>query len=273
MSVKMKLGEMINSFLIQFGYKIVTVDPVSGRTFTEQRLLRELTDLNAVYNQYVFDRELTIDEEGLKLLSISMYTKFGTGLWLVHYLRQSLALEGDVCEFGVGQGAISALLAHEIQNTDKKIWLFDIFEGFTKQSEKDIRRSEPCKSGSIEGYDGAISFPEKMVRARLDDLNFPHDRIRIVPGFIEKTINGPMLPETVCFAYVDMNYYEPISIALRFLDEVLQPGGFIIVDDYDFLFRGVKTAVDEFFDCRKDRYSLDFPGTPKKTFCVLSRKK
>jgi O-methyltransferase len=273
MSVKMRLGEMINSFLIKFGYKIVAADPKTKRTYTDKRLLQELTELNAVYNRYVFDRELTIDEEGLKLLSISMYTKFGTGLWLVHYLRQSLVLEGDVCEFGVGQGAISALLAHEIQNTDKKIWLFDIFEGFTKQSKNDTRRSEPGKPGSIEGYDGAISFPEKMVRTRLRDLNFPHDRIRIVPGFIEKTINGPLLPRTVCFAYVDMNYYEPISVALRFLDEVLQPGGFIIVDDYDFLFQGVKTAVDEFFDSRKDRYTIDFPGIPKKTFCVLSRKK
>jgi hypothetical protein len=269
----MKLGGIINSFLIRFGYKIVPADPKTKRTFTEKRLLQELTSLNAVYNQYVFDKELTIDEEGLKLLSISMYTKFGTGLWLVYYLRQSLALNGDVCEFGVGQGAISALLAHEIKNTDKKIWLFDIFEGFTNPPEKDIPLSDPGTPGSIGGYKGEISFPEKMVRTRLSDLNFPHDRIRIVPGFIEKTINGPILPQAVCFAYVDMNYYEPISIALRFLDTVLRPGGFIIVDDYDFVIHGVKAAVDEFFDCRKDRYSMDFPDTLGKTFCVLSRKK
>ena len=269
----MKLGRIINSFLIQFGYKIVMADPKSRRTFTEKQLFNALAELNAVYNQYVFNREQTIDEEGLKLLSTSMYTKFGTGLSLVDYLRQSLALNGDVCEFGVGQGAISALLAHEIKNTDKKIWLFDIFEGFTKPPEKDIPLSDPGNSGSIEGYKGEISFPEKMVRTRLDDLNFPHERIRIVPGFIEKTINGPMLPQTVCFAYVDMNYYEPISIALHFLNTVLQPGGFIIVDDYDFLFPGVKPAVDEFFEHRKDRYSIDFPQTLCRTFCVLSRKK
>jgi len=269
----MKLGIIINSFLVPLGYKIVMVDPPTRMTFTELRLLRELTDLNAVYNRYVFDRELTIDEEGLKLLSISMYTRFGTGLWLVSYLRQSLALEGDVCEFGVGQGAISALLAHEIHRTDKKIWLFDIFEGFTEHAIKDIRGCEQGKPGSGEIYDGAISFPENMVRTRLSDLNFPHERIRIVPGFIEKTIQGPVLPRTVCFAYVDMNYYEPVSVVLRFLDEVLQPGGVIIVDDYDFVFRGVKSAVDEFFASRKDRYTLDFPGTPQKTFCVLSRRK
>jgi O-methyltransferase len=273
MSLSWKLGRKINSFLNKFGYKIVSVDPKSKRTFTEKRLLNALTELNAIYNQYVFDRELTINEETLQLLSISMYTRYSTGLYLVDYVRQSLALGGDVCEFGVGQGAISALLAHEIKNTDKRIWLFDIFEGFTKPLEKDISRSEPCKSGSIEVYEGAISFPEEMVRTRLDDINFPRDRIRIVPGFIEKTVNGPMIPETVCFAYVDCNYEEPTLKALQFLDTVLQPGGIIIVDDYDYLFPGVKPAVDEFFEHRKDRYSFNYPDTIKKTFCVLSRKK
>jgi O-methyltransferase len=273
MSLSWKIGRILNSFLKKTGIKIVSVDPKSKKTFTETRLLNALTELNAVYNYYIFDKEFTIDEESLQLLSVSMYTKYNTGFYLVNYLRQSLDLSGDVCEFGVGQGAISALLAQEIKNTDKRIWLFDLFEGFTKPLEKDIRRSEPAESGSIEWYDGAISFPEKLVRTRLDDINFPRDRIRIVPGYIEETVNGPLLPQTVCFAYVDCNFYEPTLKALQFLDTVLQPGGFMIVDDYDFLFPGVNRAVDEFFDERKDRYSMDFPETFCRTFCILSRKK
>jgi O-methyltransferase len=57
---------------------------------------------------------------------------------LIEYLHQSLPVEGDVCEFGVAQGAISAVLAHEIKNTNKNIWLFDSFEGLPEPSEKDI---------------------------------------------------------------------------------------------------------------------------------------
>jgi len=269
----MRLGRILNSFLGKFGYKIVTADPKSRRTFTEGQLLKALTELNAVYNHYVFGRELTVDTETLKLLSISMYTKFGTGLFLIDYLRQSLPLNGDVCEFGVGQGAISALLAQEIKRTDKIIWLFDLFDGFTESVKKDIPVRNAGSPGSVEGYKGEISFPADMVRTRLHDIHFPRDRIRIVPGFIEETIKGPMVPQTVCFAYVDLNYYEPVSIALRFLDDVLRPGGFIIVDDYDFFSQGVTAAVDEFFDRRKERYSVDFPDHIGKTFCVLSRKK
>lgn len=267
----MRLGTIINSFLIKMGFKIVTIDQKSRRTFTEAQLIKALTELSETYNTFVFNKGLTSDDEFLNLLSKSMYTCFGTGLYLVDYLHQSLVLEGDVCEFGVGQGAVSALLAYEIKNTDKNIWLFDSFEGFDEPSEKDVLINDVLSLGSIELYKGMMSFPEKMIRARLSDINFPADRIRIVPGFIDKSIKGPNLPQKVCFAYVDFDFYEPILIALNFLDTVLQPGGFIIVDDYGYFSKGVKLAVDEFYDSRKEKYSIIFPITGA-TFCILCKK-
>jgi len=268
----MRFGKIVNSFLIKIGFKIVTVDPKFRRSFTEGQLLKAIRELSALYNKFVFNTELTTDEESLRLLSDSMYTKFGTGLYLIEYLHQSLDLGGDVCEFGTGQGVISALLAHEIKNTNKNIWLFDSFEGFAKPSEKDFLISDVLQLGSVEAYEGMMSFPEEMIRARLSDISFPPDRIRIVPGFIERTIHGPKLPQTVCFAYVDFDFYEPILIALRFLDTVIQPGGFIIVDDYNFFSHGATSAVDEFYDSRKEKYSIDFPVKTGGKFCILCRK-
>lgn len=272
MSIKMKLGKIVNSFLMKTGYKIVTVDPKFRRTFTEGQVLKALKELSAVYNKLIFNTELMTDEESLRLLSDSMYTRFSTGLYLIEYLHQSLILEGDVCEFGTGQGVISALLAHEIKNIKKNIWLFDSFEGFAKPSEKDILIYDVLHLGSVEAYKGTMSFPEDMIRARLSDISFPPDRIRIVPGFIEKTIHGPNLPEKVCFAYVDFDFYEPILVALQFLDTVIRPGGFIIVDDYDFFSEGAKTAADEFYDSRKERYFRIFPTKTGEKFCILCRK-
>jgi len=273
MSIKRIFGRTVQSFLLKNGYKIVRVDPESGRTFTEGQLLKALTELSTVYNKCVFHKESETDEESLEILSNSMYTGFGTGLYLIEYLHQSLALEGDVCEFGTGQGVISALLANGIKNTDKKIWLFDSFEGFAEPSEKDILIDDVLRLGSAEAYQGMMSFPEEMIRARLSDISFPPDRIRIVPGFIERTIHGPRIPQTVCFAYVDFNFYDPILIALQFLDTVIQPGGFIVVDDYAFFSQGAKSAVDEFYDSRKEKYSIDLPVTTGGKFCILSRKK
>ena len=215
---------------------------------------------------------MTTDEDSLRLLSDSMYTRFSTGLYLIDHLHHSLILKGDVCEFGTGQGVISALLAHEIKNSKKNIWLFDSFEGFAKLSEKDILIYDVLHLGSVEAYKGTMSFPEDMIRARLSDISFPPDRIRIVPGFIEKTIHGPKLPQAVCFAYVDFDFYDPIVIALHFLDTVIQPGGFIVVDDYNFFSQGAKSAVDEFYESRKEKYSIDFPVKTKGKFCILCRK-
>lgn len=272
MLTTMKLGRVVNSVLMRIGYKIVTIDPKFRRTFKEQQLLKALKELIAVYNKYIFDTELKIDDESLTLLSDSMYTKFGKGFYLMKYLHRSLTLEGDVCEFGVGQGVISALLAHEIKNTKKNIWLFDSFEGFAKPSEKDILINDVLNLGSVESYEGKMSFPEEMITTRLADINVPRDRIRIVPGFIEKTIHGPNLPHQVCFAYVDFDFYEPILIALHFLDTVLRPGGFIIIDDYNYFSKGAQSAVDEFYDSRRENYSMDILNDTAGTMCVLCKK-
>jgi len=272
MSIKFRLGTILNSFLTKFGYKLVTFDRESKRTFWEERYRNALIELSTLYDKYVFNKEFTTDEESLNLLSNSMYTSFCTGLYLIEYLHQSLPVEGDVCEFGVGQGAISAVLAHKIKNTNKNLWLFDSFEGLPEPSEKDILINDVLHLGSMQAYKGMMSFPEDIVKARLSDIHFPPDRIRIVPGFIEKTIYGPNLPKTVCFAYLDFDLYEPILIALNFLDTVLQPGGFIIIDDYDFLTKGPKFAVDEFYDARKENYSLTLPMRKAGIFCILCKK-
>lgn len=115
MLLVMRIGRYVNALLTRFGYKILIFDRNTGRTFPERQLLRALSELSALYNARVFEKELILDNEELKFLSNSMYTGFGTGLNLVEYLRQSLGCEGVVCEFGVAQGAISALLGHEIK--------------------------------------------------------------------------------------------------------------------------------------------------------------
>jgi hypothetical protein len=81
-----------------------------------------------------------------------------------------------------------------------------------------------------------------------------------VPGFIEETLRSADLPTKVSFAYVDLDFYNPISVALRFLDQALVSDGFIVVDDYGFFSAGAKAAVDEFIGTRGNRYAmLDIP--------------
>lgn len=269
----MKVTKNINSLLNKCGYKVEKYDEKTGRTYYETQLFKALYEISALYQECIFNKEYEIDEVRLKLLSNLIGTGYCEGLYIIEYLKRSLHLDGDICEFGVAQGTTSALLAYEILNTNKNIWLFDSFEGLPIPSEKDILINDIFNLGSMEAYKGTMSCPEEMVRSRLSTINFPPNRIKIVPGFIEKTIHNTVLPQKVCFAYIDFDFYEPIQIALHYLDGVVQLGGSIIVDDYDFFSKGAKFAVDEFYDDKKDQYDIQFPVKSAGNFCLLIKKK
>jgi hypothetical protein len=271
MLVRTHFNESIKEFLRRFNLKIEKYDK-KGYTFSEHQLVKAINEINSLYNEFVFNNNKNYDDIQITLLKNLIGTGFGEGLYLLDSLQKSLLIEGDICEFGVAQGATSALIANELKNTDKNFWLFDSFEGLPKPTDKDSLINDIFELGSIEAYTGTMACPMNMVKLRLSDINFPNERIKIIPGFIEKTINNTNLPKKVCFAYVDFDFYEPILIALNYLDRVIQQGGFIIVDDYKFFSEGVKIAVDEFYNNNKERYEIQFPIKSAGFFCLLKKK-
>jgi len=267
----MGFNKYIRSILQHFNLKIEKSDK-DGRTFTEEQQIKAIHEINSLYNEFVFSREKKYDATQISLLKNLIGTGYGEGLYILDSLQNALPFEGDVCEFGVAQGATSALLANEIKDTGKKLWLFDSFEGLPEPTEKDSLINDIFNLGSMAAYKGTMACPIDMVRLRLADIQFPAERTMIIPGFIETTIHNTGLPEKVCFAYIDFDFYEPILIALQYLDRVLQPGGFVIVDDYNFFSEGVKIAVDEFYTANKEKYNILFPIKPAGYFCILQKK-
>jgi O-methyltransferase len=164
-----------------------------------------------------------------------------------------------------------ALIANEIQSSSKKLWLFDSFQGLPKPSEKDILTDDVFDLGSMGAYEGTMSFPMRVLKEALAEVDLPEDRIRIVPGFIEATLKSREVPDHVCFAYVDLDFYEPILTTLRFLHEVIVPEGFIVIDDYGWFSAGAKLAVDEFFESHSSSYALFSPIKPAGHFVMLQR--
>ena len=249
------VGSKINLILNKLGYKIITIREI------EEKYIQIYMELEAAYNAFLFkDAPSPISDKSRYILTSKLTgTEPTESIYLVNYLHRSLKLEGDVCEFGVAQGATSALIANEIKNTNKSIWLFDSFKGLPKASTKDVLLNDIMNLGSIESYEGEMSFSVESVSAKLKDIDFPISRTKIIPGWIEETINGPNIPKKVCFAYVDFDFYEPTLEALKFLDCVLTINGFIIVDDYEFFSAGAKAAVDEFIDAKSEKYLTIFP--------------
>jgi len=249
----------------ELGYQLAQLNQPDTRYKT---LLKEV---EGVYKKIILTDLPDDDEVRTDLLFKLLGTSVSEALYIVNYLHKSLHLAGDICEFGVAQGATSALMAHEIQKTDKTIWLFDSFAGLPKPSAKDTLKDDIFNLGSMDAYTGTMLTAVDLVQKRLNDINFPSERTQIIPGFIEETIQSSHLPQQVCFAYVDFDFYEPILVALNFLDQVLSPGGHILVDDYDFFSTGVKTAIDEFIAAHPDNYRLSLPIQSAGHFCMLEK--
>jgi hypothetical protein len=176
----------------------------------------------------------------------------------------------------VAQGSTSALIANEIKKQDKKLHLFDSFEGLPRPSSKDQLKVDIFSLGSIKAYTGTMSCSETMVISRLKELSFPENRYIIHKGFIEELIQkDKKMPEKVSFAYVDFDFYEQIMIALNFLDKVTATGAIIIVDDYDYFSTGSKIAVDEFVkgkNVNRKIYDVEIPDSAYGYFAILTKK-
>jgi hypothetical protein len=229
-------------------------------------LVNETIFLFEQYKQFSFPEVAGRKE----LLNKLIGTNISEALSILHCLNLSLKNDGDICEFGVAQGSTSALMANEIhERTTKNIWLFDSFEGLPKPTEKDLLKDDIFNLGSMEAYQGTMACGLDMVSARLKAINFPKNRVKVVAGFIEQTINYSNLPEKVCFAYVDFDFYEPIKIALAFLINHMDKGSYIVVDDYDWFSTGAKTAVDEFVNTYNNKVKLEVAPKPLGHFAMI----
>lgn len=195
------------------------------------------------------------------------------GLSILDALYETKEIDGDICEFGIAQGATSRLLATWLmeENSKKNLWLFDSFQGLSEPTSEDRLKDDIFNLGGMKEYGGTMAFGQEVAKKKLAQINFPQDRLRMVPGFIEETIKNEDLPETVTFAYVDFDLYKPIKVALSYLKRTLSPGGIIIVDDYDFFSTGAKKAVDEFIEENKDDFHGTFPEKELGHFYVMRR--
>lgn len=248
------------------------IDKLQNRVdFLSNRQKDLITELYQFYSNEVLNDLSEIDSKKQVLFNQLLGTSIGEAFYILNAISQTKQIEGDICEFGVAQGSTSALMANEISNTNKKIWLFDSFEGLPKPSQEDELIHDIFNLGSMGAYHGQMSNKRELVEAKLNAIDFPENRIEIVPGFIEQTILAKHLPKKVSFAYVDFDFYEPIKIALEYLDKCMDSGAVVVVDDYQFFSSGVEKAVQEFLESRESNYEFTLPIQTAGKFCLLRK--
>ena len=142
---------------------------------------------------------------------------------------------GAIAELGVYQGNF----AREINRNfpDRKLYLFDTFEGFQPE---DIA----VENGLSKGITGDFSDASvEFIRAALPYPN----QVMILKGRFPETIPK----EDLRFALVslDADLYEPTRQGLAYFYPRLSSGGVLLIHDYNSRqFPGVKKAVDEYLN-------------------------
>ena len=231
----------------------------------------DAVEIEELYRYFVFP-ELSKRDGRAELLNELTGTTVGEAIYIIRNLHLGLQVPGDVCEFGVCEGNTSRLLAAEIMPmSDRRLWLFDSFEGLPAPSAEDKLVNDVFELGSISCYQGRFACPESVVLGKLESIGFPTERTKVKKGWINEVIRTNDLPLQVAFAYVDFDFYKPISDALNFIDDRMQAGGRIVVDDYGFFSEGAQLAVDQFVARTGNRFKFEMPLPFAGAFCILSK--
>lgn len=189
---------------------------------------------------------------------------------LSHVLQNEVP--GEVVELGCYRGFTGILFQKTLDaySSCKELHLFDSFSGLPPKSEKDrwessenMRRCDFLDNQRV-GEGWFESAKEEVIE------NFRENGCRIPflhEGWFEETL-PKSLPEKVCFAHLDGDFYDSTLSGLEEVYPRLQPGGVLVLDDYcdeaihgkKSALPGVKRACDEFF--------LDKPESPQVLWAI-----
>lgn len=177
------------------------------------------------------------------------------------YCKQ-INLLGSVAEAGVHRGDFAKFI--NIYFNDRRLYLFDTFEGFDEEElkiEKDLNmtgftKGLFCDNKELFSNTGIEIVREKMMNA---------ENVIIKKGFFPDTAMD--IDDDFCFVNLDMDLYMPTLNGLQFFWNRMVRGGCILVHDYFHgQLPGVKRAIDDF----EKKMEIVIPKTPIGDGCSIA---
>ncbi len=147
-------------------------------------------------------------------------------------------IPGAMAELGVFRGTFSALINKKF--ADRKLYLFDTFEGFNEEEAESEKRKGRCSGSFI------TSHKETSVDMMLKNLPYPEQAV-VCKGFFPESVTDEAEKETYAFVSLDVDFEESTYNGLKFFYPRLSEGGYIFIHDYNTYFlEGVKRAVERY---------------------------
>ena len=201
-----------------------------------------------------------IEGRALSPLRSGLMTNVEQRMNMYHLVSQVLAygVEGDFVELGCNSGQSSVLITKVMQfyNSDKRLFVYDSFEGLPSLSEID---------GSAY-HRGQLKTTEDALRYNFNRYKLPLPEIH--RGWFSDTLPNN-LPDKIAFAYLDGDLYDSILVSLEHVYPRLSKGAICLIDDYNDpsinpvgwnKLPGVKRACDEYLSNKPEKVTLLYAG-------------
>jgi O-methyltransferase len=148
---------------------------------------------------------------------------------------------GDFVECGVWRGGAAMMMAavanlYEGVLQQRKIWLFDSFEGLPKPELQQDAGDQHHTYRQLK-----VSLEE--VKRNFDKVRLLKDNVKFVKGWFKDTTPNAEV-EQIAVLRVDGDMYQSTRDVLENLYPKVSKGGFVIIDDYNL--PGARLATDEF---------------------------
>ena len=160
---------------------------------------------------------------------------------------------GEVVEVGCYAGKTSVFLSMLIEHFDgsRTLHVYDSFQGLPSP-------------GPLDGYLNQGDFATTVEALVATFARWQVSLPVVHAGWFADTLPEE-LPEVICFAYIDADFYDSILVALTHVYPRLASGAVLVVDDYADVDRsprafdllpGPKAACDEFFADKPETVSV-----------------
>ena len=163
---------------------------------------------------------------------------------------------GAVAELGVYRGETAKLFHYYLP--ERKLYLLDTFEGFPKKAVQEEKDATGFETGVKHFSDTA---PDLVIQ-HIAPLN---DNIVVLKGFFPDSVTSDIKSEKFALVHLDADLYQPTKAGLEIFYPKLNPGGIIIVHDYN-AWLGARKAVDEY--CSSNQL-IPIPMPDKSGSCII----
>jgi hypothetical protein len=245
------IKNLIKSFLNKFSYEI------NSNTY-------KIIFQDHYYKKFNFFQYY----EKCKKFSINVsYRRYLSLFQSLQYILKN-KIKGDIVECGVFKGGSAMMICYFLKFfivKNKKIWLYDTYEGMSAPSRRDIdlndkRAKDFLNEKKIENKNNVWAFSSlNSVKNNIKQTNFNIKNCIFIKGKVEKTLKVKK-PKSISLLRLDTDFYHSTKAELKYLYNLISPGGIIIIDDYGH-WKGCKLAVDQFFKNKKNILILNIDYT------------